>query len=673
MKENHEYWIELRDQLELQLDLICERVNISGVLIDWSFRDYLTLDIMRFLLNICNADGEITEEELEFIKQVFDYNLSADEWQEYIQREGLCDYNFIKTPPYTLDFVIEAENRENNSKSSLSKIYIELFDELARKSIAADNTHTKGEVRIRDKYITFLCEYANKNLDRKWNNFSLRTRIAEDAEIAKKKHNFKKDKDIANFIQSAKELAESFPIAHPEWNWNNCGESLMSEYKTFLLCLAAANGKIGSAEANFIRVYFGAEIDSFSLQREIDLEKTNFKEFLETIPLTLKRYTIHDIDCDAEGRICRHTGFLYIRGFELLGNSFLLCSGEVSEEGLAVYENYINMLRSSYSKTFPGVCDSKIVISPELRMATLDNRVVDNDNASRAATDKGAQAKSGKQIDKESVTLEDLLNELQSLIGLQSVKDNVTSLIHMQEVQKMRKQRGMKLMPTSNHLVFYGNPGTGKTTVARLIARIYQKMGIIRKGDIVEVDRSGLVGGYVGQTAIKVQEVIKKALGGVLFVDEAYTLTQKAGSNDYGQEAVDTLLKAMEDNREDLIVIVAGYPDLMAAFIASNPGLASRFNKYINFEDYSPEELLEIFKGMCKKNGYVPTEDALRLVSMLLAEKYAKRDQNFANAREVRNIFETIAANQANRLFHISHPSNEELALITADDVASLL
>jgi len=255
------------------------------------------------------------------------------------------------------------------------------------------------------------------------------------------------------------------------------------------------------------------------------------------------------------------------------------------------------------------------------------------------------------------------------LVGLENVKNDVTSLIHLQEIQRIRKERGLKQIPVSKHLVFYGNPGTGKTTVARLLAQIYHAIGILSKGMLVEVDRSGLVGGYVGQTAIKTKEVIDSAIGGVLFIDEAYSLAYSDSGNDYGREAIDTLLKGMEDNRNDLVVIVAGYPGLMQKFIDSNPGLRSRFNKYIFFEDYSPNELVAIFKVLCDKSGYLIDDDALALVMELLNERYDNRSANFANGREVRNIFEKIVLNQAGRLFGKTDVSNEELSRIIASDV----
>lgn len=266
-------------------------------------------------------------------------------------------------------------------------------------------------------------------------------------------------------------------------------------------------------------------------------------------------------------------------------------------------------------------------------------------------------------------SLDDLLSELNNLIGLRLVKQDVSSLIHLQEIKRLRKARGLKEIPVSNHLVFYGNPGTGKTTVARLLAKIYYSMGILSQGQFVEVDRSGLVAGYVGQTAIKVQEVVKSALGGVLFIDEAYTLSYSNNSNDYGQEAIDTLLKAMEDNRDDLIVIVAGYPELMARFIDSNPGLRSRFNKYINFEDYNVSELVQIFEVMCKNAGYTPESDVLTYTEKVFEQKYKNRGKNFANAREVRNYFEDAILRQADRLFGVKNPTNVELATLILSDV----
>lgn len=263
--------------------------------------------------------------------------------------------------------------------------------------------------------------------------------------------------------------------------------------------------------------------------------------------------------------------------------------------------------------------------------------------------------------------IEELKAELEGYIGLDAVKREVETLINLVTVQKLRKENGLPVNDLSLHMVFSGNPGTGKTMIARLMARIYKSLGILSKGQLVEVDRSGLVAGYVGQTAIKTEEVIQKALGGVLFIDEAYALTNKGG-NDYGQEAVDTLLKAMEDHRDDLIVIVAGYTELMEAFIRSNPGLESRFNRFLHFPDYSIDEMMAIFDLRCHQSGYTLAEDAKPILRDLL--KLLSLDvKGFGNARGVRNLFERAVTAQANRLSTDPEITREDLMLLTADDI----
>ena len=261
--------------------------------------------------------------------------------------------------------------------------------------------------------------------------------------------------------------------------------------------------------------------------------------------------------------------------------------------------------------------------------------------------------------------MKDLLAELDGYIGLQTVKEEVHNLINMASVYQLRRQHDLPTTDMSLHLVFTGNPGTGKTMMARMMARIYRSLGILSKGQLVEVDRSGLVAGYVGQTALKTQKVIEKAMGGVLFIDEAYALNGKS-ENDFGQEAIDTILKAMEDHRDDLVVIVAGYTELMDRFIHSNPGLESRFNRFLLFEDYTPEEMFEIFKMRCGK-GYVLAPEAEPLVRDYIAEESA--DPSFGNARGVRNLFEHILVAQNNRLAKLETVTREDLMTITPDDV----
>ncbi len=263
--------------------------------------------------------------------------------------------------------------------------------------------------------------------------------------------------------------------------------------------------------------------------------------------------------------------------------------------------------------------------------------------------------------------IEDLQAELDGYIGLDAVKQEVRNLINLVTVYRLRKENGLPTTDLSLHMVFSGNPGTGKTTVARLMARIYHSLGILSKGQLVEVDRSGLVAGYVGQTAIKTRKVIDSALGGVLFIDEAYALNGRS-ENDFGQEAIDTILKAMEDHRDDLVVIVAGYDGLMDDFIHSNPGLESRFNRFLHFDDYTPEELLQIFERQCEKGCYTLAEDARETVKDALEEASADA-VSFGNARGVRNLFEKILTAQANRLAAMETVGREDLMRLTSADV----
>ncbi|MFM1942684.1 MAG: hypothetical protein RI897_1666 [Verrucomicrobiota bacterium] len=276
----------------------------------------------------------------------------------------------------------------------------------------------------------------------------------------------------------------------------------------------------------------------------------------------------------------------------------------------------------------------------------------------------------GDNPDGQRESLEQVLAELEQLVGLREVKDRVRQLADFAKVQQMRQTRGLPAIATSFHAVYTGNPGTGKTTVARLMGRIFRALGVLRKGHLIECDRASLVAEYVGQTAPKTNAVIQSALDGILFIDEAYSLARD-GAEDFGAEAIETLLKRMEDHRSRLIVIVAGYPSEMQNFISSNPGLESRFTRFINFPDYNPQELCRIFSLFCQKNGLKMTPGLREKILHHFIHEWAHRDEQFGNARLARNCFEHAINAQASRLVANTDPTPEDLSLLTEADLES--
>lgn len=274
----------------------------------------------------------------------------------------------------------------------------------------------------------------------------------------------------------------------------------------------------------------------------------------------------------------------------------------------------------------------------------------------------------GDKLEDDIRTLPELMNDLNELIGLENVKEKVDNLIAYQKVQKLRQNNNLCTVKSTLHLAFTGNPGTGKTTVARIVGRIYKQIGLLSKGHFIEVSRTDLIAGYQGQTALKVQKVIEKAKGGVLFIDEAYSITENDQSDSYGRECLTELTKALEDYREDLVVIVAGYTNPMNKFFESNPGLKSRFNTFIEFEDYKSLELEEMLVTICRNNDYLLSEELKLLIRDFLEKQVSYKDENFANGRMVRNIYDDLVMNHAKRVVYIDNVTYEDLSLITDKD-----
>lgn len=266
-------------------------------------------------------------------------------------------------------------------------------------------------------------------------------------------------------------------------------------------------------------------------------------------------------------------------------------------------------------------------------------------------------------------SLPELLDELNSLVGLSNVKEKVNDLIIYQKVQKMRRQNKLYTGKSTLHLAFTGNPGTGKTTVARIVGRIYKQIGLLSKGHFVEASRTDLIAEYQGQTALKVKKVIEKAKGGVLFIDEAYSITENDHSDSYGRECLTELTKALEDYRDDLVVIVAGYTEPMKKFFESNPGLKSRFNTFIEFEDYSADELECILESMCHNNDYILSDAVKEQIHIYFSSIVRSKDDNFANGRMVRNLYDDLVMNHARRVINIDNPGRDVLSTIIEADL----
>lgn len=514
-------------------------------------------------------------------------------------------------------------------------------------------------------------------------------------------------------------LKRADSIGHAEFMRTEGRVSLAETYKTdminFLIYLAYSDGRLNKEEVKYINSLTGLCFNEQDISKYADKWGLKTESIKDRPPMSLEPFVRSNIGPETGEISNRYYDLisLYVTTFNYVGNDFISCNKDIAKGEIEALSSYIMMIKAyidiingrieDYKPTIEFKPGSKVKTEPKPQYVEAQensdmingDRIYRDDKVSKeesrviirhnnAPDDMNIDINNEKSvdvkkinntdevkqvIDTEDINLEVLLDELNQLTGMESVKVEINNLINLLKICRIRQEKGLKLPPTTNHLIFLGNPGTGKTTVARILSKIYHGLGILSKGHLVEVDRSGLVAGYMGQTSEKVMEVVERAKGGILFIDEAYALASGKQEGDFGKEAIDILNKAMEDYRDDLIVIAAGYHDEMQDFLDANPGLRSRFNRTIEFPNYNAEELVTIMINRAAKLDYEFSDDAIKFVKEKFENVLACPPENFGNARSVRNYLDRAINNQANRLVKEANFKEDELMLIKLCDV----
>jgi hypothetical protein len=454
------------------------------------------------------------------------------------------------------------------------------------------------------------------------------------------------DQAVAQFVRNTSTALERLAARAGQPRADQLGRNVVAEAFSIATAFVDADGNHTDAELWALLSAFAGRLDTvMGLTAPDDLRRAGLIAGHQT--WIDKPSEMFDLIAVADGKFGTGDGWHYYTDAMDLAYAVSAADQQPSASELAALDRFRTMLLSTLERNEVNHPDTG---SPVHTVASPAAAPVEAPTAAAAAR-----------------PLEELLAELEALVGLHDVKAEVRLVANLISVQNLRRQHHLPVVEQSRHLVFTGNPGTGKTTVARLLAQIYRTLGVVSGGQLVETDRVGLVAGFVGQTATKTAEVFKRALGGVLLVDEAYALA-RGGENDFGQEAIDTLVKLIEDHRDEVVVIAAGYTEEMAEFIDSNPGLSSRFPKTIHFPDYSNDELVAIFDSLCATNAYTMTPESRSAVRAWFQDQ--QRDKGFGNGRLARNLFEAAITRQASRVVAIKNPTDAELCGLEPSDIS---